>query len=166
MLLKPTARINRVIDITPDMLKGMGVKALLLDVDNTLSTHHGTVLLDGLEEWIKNMQQSGIELLVLSNSKRRRVKPFAEGLGLDFVSLGLKPLPVGFIKALNKLRLKKSGVALVGDQIFTDVLGARTMGIKVFLSEPIKLENGTSFKIRRYFEAKLKKYYNKKGWFM
>ena len=165
MLLKPTAREYRVTDITPDMLKGMGVSALLLDVDNTLSTHHGTVLLEGLREWIKNMQQSGIELLVLSNSKKRRVKPFAEGLGLRFVSLGLKPLPFGFIRALKMLKLKKREVALAGDQIFTDVLGARLLGIKVFLLEPIKLEDGTSFKIRRYFEAKLKNYYNKKGWF-
>lgn len=165
MLLKPTAKMNRVTDITPEQLKGMGVSALLLDVDNTLSTHHGTVLLDGLIDWINNMQQSGIELLILSNSKERRVKPFAKGLGLDFVSLGLKPLPFGFIRALKKLKLKKCEVALAGDQIFTDVLGARLMGIKVFLLEPIKLEDGVSFKIRRYFEVKLKKYYVKKGWF-
>ena len=165
MLLKPTAREYRVTDITPNMLKDMGVSALLLDVDNTLSTHHGTVILEGLIDWIKNMQQSGIELLILSNSKKSRVKPFAEGLGLDFVSLGLKPLPVGFIKALKKLKLKRSEVALAGDQIFTDVLGARLMGIKVFLLEPIKLEDGVSFKIRRKLELKLKKYYDKKGWF-
>ena len=165
MLLKPTAREFRVTDITPEQLKGMGVSALLLDVDNTLSTHHGTVLLDGLIDWINNMQHSGIELLILSNSKERRVKPFAEGLGLGFVSLGLKPLPFGFIRALKKLKLKKREVALAGDQIFTDVLGARLMGIKVFLLEPIKLEDGVSFKIRRKLELKLKKYYDKKGWF-
>ena len=166
MLLKPTARENRVTDITIEMLKDMGVSALLLDVDNTLSTHHGTILLEGLMDWIKNMQQSGIELLILSNSKRCRVKPFAEGLGLGFVSLGLKPLPFGFVRALKLLKLKKREVALVGDQIFTDVFGARLMGIKVFLLEPIKLEDGISFKIRRKLELKLKKYYDKKGWFM
>ena len=166
MLLKPTARENRVTDITPEQLKGMGVSALLLDVDNTLSTHHGTVLLDGLLEWIQNIRESGIELLILSNSKKRRVGPVAEGWGLDFVSLGVKPLPFGFIRALKALKLKRSKVALAGDQIFTDVLGARLIGLKVFLLEPIKLEDGISFKIRRYFEARLKNYYNKKGWFM
>ena len=166
MILKPTARGNRITDITPEQLKAKGVSALLLDVDNTLSTHHGTVLVEGLVDWINNMQQSGIELLILSNSKKRRVDPFAKGLGLDFVALGLKPLPFGFIRALKKLKLKKRKVALAGDQIFTDVLGARLIGLKVFLLEPIKLEDGVSFKIRRYFEAKLKKYYNKKGWFM
>ena len=106
-------------------------------------------------EWIDNIKNSGIELLILSNSKKRRVGPFAEGLGLDFVSLGLKPLPFGFIRALKALKLKRSKVALAGDQIFTDVLGARLIGLKVFLLEPIKLEDGISFKIRRYFEARL-----------
>ncbi len=165
MLLKPTALLNRVTDITPEMLKSMGVSALLLDVDNTLSTHHGTVLVEGLMEWIEKINNSGIELLILSNSKNGRVKPFAEGLGLPFVSLGLKPLPFGFIKALRRLKIKKGKVALAGDQIFTDVLGARLMGIKVILLEPIKLEDGFSFKLRRKGEAKLKAYYNKKGWF-
>lgn len=165
MLLKPTAMANRVTDISPQMLKDMGVSALLLDVDNTLSTHHGTVLVEGLLEWIENIKNNGIELLVLSNSKSKRVKPFAEGIGLPFVSLGLKPLPFGFIKALGRLKAKKSAVALAGDQIFTDVLGARLMGIKVILLEPIKLEDGFSFKIRRKGEAKLKAYYSKKGWF-
>ena len=165
MLLKPTAMANRVTDITPEMLKDMGVSALLLDVDNTLSTHHGTVLVDGLLEWIDNIKNSGIELIILSNSKKRRVEPFAKGIGLPFVSLGLKPLPFGFIKALRRLKVEKGAVALTGDQIFTDVLGARLMGIKVVLLEPIKLEDGFSFKIRRKGEEKLKAYYSKKGWF-
>lgn len=165
MLLKPTKRCFRVTDISLQMLKDMGVSALLLDVDNTLSTHHGTVLVKGLTEWIENIKKSGIKLLVLSNSKEKRVAPFAKGLGIEYVSLGLKPLPVGFIKALVRLKTEKKKIALVGDQIFTDVLGARIMGIKVILSEPIKLEDGVSFKIRRKLETKLKAKYDKKGWF-
>ena len=69
MLLKPDIKLKRVTDITPQLLESYGIKALLLDVDNTLSTHHGMVLTDGLEAWLDNMKKSGIKLSLLSNSK-------------------------------------------------------------------------------------------------
>ena len=77
MLLKPDVKFHGITDITVEALEKFGIKALLLDVDNTMSTHHGTVLTDGLCEWIAAMQQSGIKLMVLSNSKRRRIEPLA-----------------------------------------------------------------------------------------
>ena len=69
MLLKPNVKIDRVTDITLDILKKYNLNALILDVDNTLSTHHGQVLTDGLLEWIDKMKDGGIFLTVLSNSK-------------------------------------------------------------------------------------------------
>ncbi len=59
MLLKPDIKLNRITDINVEILKKFNIKALLLDVDNTMSTHHGTVLVDGLKDWILNMQQNG-----------------------------------------------------------------------------------------------------------
>ena len=152
MLLKPHIKFKGITDITPEVLNKLGIKALLLDVDNTMSTHHGTVLTDGLLEWIDKMKKSGIELLVLSNSKEARVKPFAEGIGLNFISLGLKPLPFGYLRGKKRLGVKRKELAIVGDQIFTDILGGRLVGIKTILLTPIKLEDGWSFKVRRYLE--------------
>ena len=152
MLLKPHIKFKGITDIKPLVLEKFGIKALLLDVDNTMSTHHGTILTEGLMDWIKMMQESGIKLMVLSNSKRKRIEPFANRIGLPFISLGCKPLPFGYLRGKKRLGVKCREVAIVGDQIFTDILGGRCVGIKTILLTPIKLEDGWSFKIRRYLE--------------
>lgn len=160
MLLKPNIKLHGITDITVELLKDYDIKALLLDVDNTMSTHHGTVLTEGLLDWIKKMQENGIKLMVLSNSKKARIKPFAERIGLPFISLGCKPLPMGYLRGVKALGEKRRNVAIVGDQIFTDVLGGNVVGVKTILLTPIKLEDGWSFKIRRKLEKKLYKKYN------
>ncbi len=156
-LFKSTAVFRRITDISIDYLKENNVDTLMLDVDNTLSTHHGTVLVDGLTDWLQKMQQNGIGLVVVSNSKRFRIEPFAGRLGLPFVSLACKPLPFGYRKARKLMKASKKQCAIIGDQIFTDVLGANLYGIKSLLVRPVKLEDGVSFKIRRYFEKKILK---------
>jgi HAD superfamily phosphatase (TIGR01668 family) len=152
MLLKPNLKLEKITDITVDILNKFDIKALLLDVDNTMSTHHGTVLTDGLLEWIDTMQKGGIKLLVLSNSKRFRIEPFAKKINLDYIALALKPLPFGFLRGVKRMGFKRKNVAIVGDQIFTDVLGGNSCGIFTLLLTPIKLEDGWSFKVRRRLE--------------
>lgn len=164
MLLKPDIKLHGITDITVELLNKFNIKALLLDVDNTMSTHHGTVLTDGLPEWISYMQQSGIKLMVLSNSKKQRIAPFAKRIGLPFISLGCKPLPTGYIRGVKALGEKRKNVAIVGDQIFTDVLGGNAVGVKTILLTPIKLEDGFSFKVRRNLEKKIYKHYNIKDY--
>lgn len=159
MLLKPDIKLHGITDITVELLNKNNIKALLLDVDNTMSTHHGTILTEGLMEWIALMQQSGIKLMVLSNSKRKRIEPFAARIGLPFISLGCKPLPTGYLRGVKALKEKRKDVAIVGDQIFTDVLGGNAVGVKTILLTPIKLEDGWSFKVRRKLEKKLYKKY-------
>ena len=159
MLLKPNIKLHGITDITVELLNEYNIKALLLDVDNTMSTHHGTVLTDGLLEWIAKMQASGIKLMVLSNSKRFRIEPFAARIGLPFISLGCKPLPTGYLRGVKALGEKRKNVAIVGDQIFTDILGGNVVGVKSILLTPIKLEDGWSFKVRRKLEKKLYKKY-------
>ena len=163
MLLKPKIKLNRVTDISIDILNKYGLKALILDVDNTLSTHHGQVLTDGLTEWLGVMKDAGIKLTVLSNSKEKRVKPFAEKIGLDYIALGLKPLPFGYLRAKKALNVKRKEVAIVGDQIFTDVLGGNAVGIKTILLDPIKLETSKSFKFKRKLERLVYKIYKIKN---
>ncbi len=156
-LFSYNAVYRRITDIDIEFLKQNNIGTLLLDVDNTLSTHHGTKLVDGLTEWLDSMKAEGINLVVVSNSRKWRIEPFAGKIGLPFVSLACKPLPFGYRKAVKMLGAEKKQCAIIGDQIFTDVLGANLYGIKSLLVRPIKLEDGTSFKIRRYFEKKILK---------
>ncbi len=163
MLLKPKIKLNKITDITVPMLKKYGIKALILDVDNTLSTHHGEVLTEGLPEWLDAMRNEGIGLAILSNSKQQRVEPFADKIGLPFVSLGLKPLPFKFPAALRLLGSKRKETAIVGDQIFTDTLGGNLYGVKTILLNPIKLESSNAFKFKRKIERAVYKLYKIKN---
>lgn len=152
MIFKPDIRLDRITEITPDMLRRRGISALILDVDNTLSTHHGQQLAEGLSDWLSVMKKNGIGLTVLSNSTDKRLKPFAEKIGLDYISMGLKPLPFGYFRALKRLNAKKCEAAIVGDQIFTDVLGGHLAGVKTVLLTPIKPEASLRFRAKRRAE--------------
>ncbi|MCI8360135.1 MAG: YqeG family HAD IIIA-type phosphatase [Clostridiales bacterium] len=154
-LLLPDYRVRRVTDIKPAFLRELGVGALLLDVDNTLSTHGGQTPLKGLAEWIRSMREQGILLLIVSNARKRRVEPFAGRLGLDFQALSLKPLPFGYLRAVRRLGLKRRQAAIVGDQLFTDALGGNLAGVTTILVEPILAEKGRSFVLRRKWEKRI-----------
>ncbi len=154
-MFRPNLYKYRVTDISVEDLKKLKVNTLFLDVDNTLSIHHGKEYVDGLYKWLSNMKENGISLILTSNSKFQRVEPFAKGLDLDFVSMSLKPLSRGFRIAKKRLGADKNEICVVGDQMFTDVLGAKLYGVKVILLKPILLEDKISFKIRRYLEKVL-----------
>ena len=163
MKIYPRLYCKNILEVTPEILKENNIKALILDVDNTLSTHHGHILTDGLEEWLRTMSEAKIGLMVLSNSKEQRVKPFAEKIGLPFISLGLKPLPFGYFRALKALGSKRKNTAIVGDQIFTDVLGGNIVGVKTLLLTPIKLESTAGFRFKRKIERLVFKLYKIKN---
>ncbi len=154
-LFFPDKIFHRITDISPEFLHDLGINGLMLDVDNTLSTHGGQKPLEGLAEWLSGIQKSGIKLIILSNAKKRRVEPFAGKMGLPFIHLGLKPLPSGYLRAVRALGLKRGNTAIVGDQIFTDVLGGRLSGVKTLLVRPMLLEDKFSFKVRRKLENKI-----------
>lgn len=152
MLFKITAAFRKASDITPQKLKELGIKGLILDLDNTLTTHDNPVPADGILEWLDCMKKNNIRLMIVSNNHPPRVKPFADMLGLDFVSDGRKPLTKGFREASQKMNLPKNQLAAVGDQIYTDVLGANLYGIKMLYVQPIEHEKTNFFKFKRKME--------------
>lgn len=152
MLFRPTAALKSVLELTPEILQKMGVEALILDLDNTLTTHNNPHPANGVPEWLDEMHRAGIKLLIVSNNHAPRVEPFAKALKLDFVPEGAKPLPKGYNIAVKKFGLPKNKVCAVGDQIFTDILGANLAGIKSVFVYPIEFESGFFFKIKRFFE--------------
>jgi HAD superfamily phosphatase (TIGR01668 family) len=154
---------KRVSDITPEVLNGLGVRALLLDVDNTLTTHNNPVPDSDALKWLAEMKKAGILVCLASNNRVRRVRPFAEGLGAGYVANACKPLPVGFFRAARRLDLPAKSFAVVGDQIFTDILGGNLFGARTILLEPIEFETGPFFKLKRMLEKGILKKYRLKG---
>ena len=103
MLFRAKIALRSVCDITPQMLEKLGVCGLLLDIDNTLTTHDNPVPAAGVEAWVAGMQAAGISLCLVSNNHSPRVEPFAKRLGLDFVCEGKKPLTKGYREAVQKM---------------------------------------------------------------
>lgn len=154
---QPTALRERVTDISPDLLKSLGVKALLLDVDNTLATYTSHTPSQGSLEWVRAMEDAGFRMMIISNNFKERVSSFGAMFGLDTLSFAIKPLPVGYLRAARRLGVRCWECAVIGDQIFTDIIGANLCRMKSILLSPIEPEEGFTFKARRFLERGLRK---------
>lgn len=152
MLFTPTKSFESILQATPEILREMGVTALILDIDNTMTTHDNPVPLEGLDRWLESMRESGIKMMIVSNNRSERVTPFAELLGLDFVPRGAKPLTKGYRQAAGKLGVPREEICTIGDQLFTDILGAKLFGIKSILVKPIEPEKTLFFRVKRALE--------------
>ncbi|MBQ8727210.1 MAG: YqeG family HAD IIIA-type phosphatase [Oscillospiraceae bacterium] len=153
MLFKPTFVFNTVTEITSAFLKQNGIKGLILDLDNTLTTHNNPKPPKYIIAWINAMKSADIPLVIVSNNKYDRVRPFAQMLQLPFISDGAKPLTKGIDEARKAMRLSKNEVAIVGDQIFTDMLGANIKRMPTIYVYPIELEDGLFFRFKRVLET-------------
>ena len=164
MNLYPDLYLNSVIDINATLLKKNKLEALILDVDNTLIDYYKN-LIDGAEDWCENLKSEGIKCIIWSNSnKKEKVETVAKKLGIKYVMFAKKPLKSGFKKALEKLEMKPEQVAVVGDQIFTDVVGAKRMKMFSILVKQVGEKDIFITKVKRPIEnAIIKKYLREKG---
>lgn len=147
-----TVALRSVLQIQPGLLRQYGIRGLMLDLDNTLTTHDNPAPAEGVLSWIGLMRQAGIAMMIVSNNRPHRVQPFAAALGLPFVAEGAKPLPRGFRLAQKRMQLSFSQLAVVGDQIFTDILGANLCGVKSIYVRPIQYENKGFLRVKRWLE--------------
>ena len=155
MLHKPDYVFDSIADISPAFFEKEGIEALILDLDNTLTTHNNPVPDAVRLKWFEDMKSRGLKMIIVSNNHPERVKPFAEFLGLDFVPDGKKPLPRGYNEACRRLGISKKKIAAVGDQIFTDVMGCKAAGIRSVFVFPIEYETGFWFRVKRALEKPL-----------
>lgn len=155
-IFKPDYYFKNIFSVTPEFLKENNIKALLLDADNTLCIYHTDIPVEGVTEWIDKIRSAGVELHILSNGKPGRLTRFADNVNLPCFYMSLKPLPFTILKAIKKLGFKRKDVALVGDQMFTDILGGNLSGIKTIWLDYIKIEDSRTFRFKRNIENKIK----------
>lgn len=139
--LLPTMMVDALTDVTYQMLSQRGVELLMLDFDNTIVPYTTSVPTPEMERWISEMLRSDIQICVVSNSKRDRVKAFCEKYGIDCITHAKKPFHRGIDQCLKKYGKMPAQCALVGDQIYTDTLGARTAGVQAILVKAIDNHN-------------------------
>ena len=137
----PKAVTAAVTDIRPEWLASRGIRLLMLDFDNTIVPYTTSVPTEAVENWLKMMLASEIRLCVVSNSKRDRVKIFCEKHGLDCITHAKKPFSKGIRECLDRYAIPAEQAALVGDQIYTDTLGANGCGVTSILVKAIDNHN-------------------------
>ncbi|MDR3156658.1 MAG: YqeG family HAD IIIA-type phosphatase [Lactobacillales bacterium] len=154
---EPTWLIESIVQLTPEMLKVQGIKAVLADLDNTMIAWNN---LDGTKEihqWLKEMKAAGVSVIVVSNNKTSRVSRAVAPLGVDFVSWSMKPFCRGINVAQRKLRIEKKEMVMVGDQLMTDILAANRSGIRSILVKPIVESDSFITKFNRARERRILK---------
>ena len=158
-ILRPTYLFCHVENIPLAWLEEMGVKYLLLDVDNTIASWDSEDIAPSVDAWLRKVLGAGIKVTLLSNSPPGRLKRFARQYGITYSSWALKPLNRSFKAGLKRLDCADKGQALVvGDQMFTDVLGGNRLGIRTVLLTPRYDKDYIWTKLVRYAE----KYFLKK----
>ncbi len=135
--LLPVLMTDSLTDLTPEFLQKNGIRLLMMDFDNTIVPYTTDVPTKEMSAWLSKMLSSRIQLCVVSNSHNDRVKIFCAQQGLDCITHARKPFSKGINQCLQKYGLSGEQCALVGDQIFTDTLGANCAGVRSILVRAI-----------------------------
>lgn len=128
-------------DLSPELLMRRGVKLLMLDFDNTIVPYTTDVPTERMVQWLEKMKESDIAVCIVSNSKRSRVPRFCAAYGLDCITHAQKPTSKGIRQCLERYGIPASRAALVGDQIYTDTLGANLSDVTSILVNAIDNHN-------------------------
>ena len=152
MFLYPNKYFESVKDITIEFLNENNIKALILDVDNTIIDINRKMP-DGIKKWCDDLRQKGIKFCILSNTNKiDKAKNAAEELDLPYFYFATKPLKRGFKKAVKLLDEKEENIAAIGDQIFTDVVGANRCKMFSILVKPISEKDIFTTRLKRPIE--------------
>lgn len=140
--LFPNEHLTSVLEITPEWLSARHLRGLILDLDNTLVPYGSEFHTPELEAWANALRTANIQARLVSNALPERIKRWAEQLGFPGVgALGrgsaAKPLPSAFLRAARAMNLQPRDIAVVGDQLFTDVLGGNLIGAYTVMVVPL-----------------------------
>lgn len=136
-LLRPRDVIDQISDITPEFLAERFLHGLLLDLDNTLIPYGSYEERADVMRWAAGLRRTGQRLYLLSNARSKRARFWVDKLGFEGVGMAGKPNPRAFHRALDALGLPAWQVGMVGDQLFTDVLGGNLSGMHTILVRPL-----------------------------
>lgn len=153
----PDLSVETVYDMDLHQLAESGIKGFIFDIDNTLVTYDDAVAGEELTLWLKQLAQMGFSVALVSNNSRARVERFAESIGLPFYARALKPCKRYLKKACRALEIPPEKIALVGDQVFTDILGGNRMNMFTVLVSPISDKDTKFVKWKRKWERRIMK---------
>lgn len=162
MLIYPNSYFKSVDKITIEFLKKNKIKALILDVDNTLIDYYKNISIQ-VKQWVRNLKEDGIKLYILSNTNHKeKVEKVAKILDLPYQMFAKKPSKSGFLSVQNELKEKNENIGVVGDQIFTDIIGGNRCKMYTILVDPVTSKDYWYTAWKRPIENVIKNRYIKK----
>lgn len=156
--LRPDIRALSVSEVTAESLRSRGIDGVLVDLDDTLVSSSATEPAQGVLEWLASLKAAGIAVAILSNGQRARVAGFARLAGVPGIAMAGKPFAWSFRRGLSVLgHPPVARTAMIGDQLFTDVLGAKRAGLLTILVRPLSKGKLPHTRLARRLERMLLK---------
>lgn len=150
--LTPDLYVKSIYYIDLEDLLRRGIKAIITDLDNTLVAWDDPLPDQRLIGWLKGVQAKGFSVYIVSNNSRDRVQKFARAFGVPAISKAVKPRRGAFRAACREMGVKPQETAIIGDQVFTDVLGGNRLGVYTILVVPVSAKEFVGTKVMRMFE--------------
>ncbi|MFV0528634.1 MAG: YqeG family HAD IIIA-type phosphatase [Lachnospiraceae bacterium] len=158
----PDAIADSVYDIDFAKLYAAGYRGLLFDIDNTL-VPHGAPADARIIRFFDKIQDIGFSCCMISNNKKDRVKSFCDAVNQPYIEDAHKPSPKGYMRAMEQTKTACGNTVFVGDQLFTDIYGAKRAGIRTILVRPIHPKEEIQIVLKRYLERIVLYFYRKQG---
>ena len=159
--LVPEYRFERFNDVTVEFLLSIGVKGVLLDIDNTMEPYEHPVPGDHVVAWLDSLHNAGIKTAIVSNNDWERVKLFNKDLAMPAYAKAGKPFKKNLVNAMHDIETDREHTIFIGDQILTDVWAAHNAGIKAILVPPINDKKDLFTKFKRLLERPILRKYEK-----
>jgi HAD superfamily phosphatase (TIGR01668 family) len=161
--LIPSLYVQSIYHIDLEAMKAQGVKGIITDLDNTLVSWDSPYATPKLVAWLEDVRNRGFKVCIVSNNKKTRVEEFARPLNLPAIYQARKPIRRAFRRAMNIMKTRPHETVVIGDQIFTDVLGGNRMGLYSILVLPVATKEWAGTKILRGIERFVLKDLRKRG---
>jgi len=162
-LLCPNRMVNSLYDIEVYALQHLGIRGIIFDLDNTIVPWDQQEMSPEIIQWLQALVCQGFQLCLVSNNMGNRVEGIAALLGIPFVSKAYKPTNAGFLQAIKRMELNRKEVAVVGDQLFTDILGGNRLGLYTIWVKPLSKQEFIGTKITRQLEKLTLRVLRRKG---
>ena len=148
----PDQHVKSALDVKAEELIEKGIRGLILDIDNTLEPYFVPDPGKAVKDWIQTLKEAGLKLYIVSNGKEARVKRFNRHLQLRYICHAGKPGSGGFLKAVEEFKLPHAQIAVIGDQIFTDVWGGNRLGMYTILARQVSPKDEWITAVKRPLE--------------
>lgn len=160
-ILFPRRYYQTIYDIDFENMRNLGMEGLIVDIDNTVVPWNSWNISERLRNWIEYLKGLGYKICLMSNGQRKRIKHLADELGIQAVVAARKPSKRGYEQGIKFLNISSDKILVVGDQIFTDILGGNRMNLYTILVNPIGKREFITTKLMRQIEKIVMYYYKK-----